>query len=74
MAWVKWTNTNNRNYFTFQKKIAELQSENDSLIEKLKVEEQKQIPKEKANLVSTNLHLNLHEQLNNLYINFEVFI
>lgn len=36
----------------FQKKIAELQSENDCLNEKLKLEEQKRIAREKANSVS----------------------
>lgn len=41
--------------FSFQKKIDELKCENESLSEKLKLEEQKQIAKEKANLVSPDL-------------------
>lgn len=41
--------------FSLQKKIDELKCENDSLSEKLKLEEQKQVAKEKANLVSLDL-------------------
>ncbi|XP_060102399.1 microtubule-associated tumor suppressor 1 isoform X1 [Heteronotia binoei] len=54
-----------------EKKIAELQSENDSLNEKLKLEEQKRIAKEKANLKNPQI-MYLEQELESLKAVLEI--
>ncbi|KAJ7417654.1 Microtubule-associated tumor suppressor 1 like protein [Pitangus sulphuratus] len=54
-----------------QKKIDELKSENDSLSEKLKLEEQKQIAKEKANLKNPQI-MYLEQELESLKAVLEI--
>ncbi|XP_054845668.1 microtubule-associated tumor suppressor 1 isoform X4 [Eublepharis macularius] len=54
-----------------EKKIAELQSENDSLNEKLKLEEQKRIAKEKANLKNPQI-MYLEQELESLKAVMEI--
>uniref|UniRef100_A0A8D0BKN0 Microtubule associated scaffold protein 1 n=1 Tax=Salvator merianae TaxID=96440 RepID=A0A8D0BKN0_SALMN len=54
-----------------EKKIAELQSENDSLNEKIKLEEQKRVAKEKANLKNPQI-MYLEQELESLKAVLEI--